>query len=354
MLTVDDTAAFSPGDEILILTVIDTGGNFGTSEFQTIQSVDSATQLTTAGNLANTYTVGAGASHQVVEVPNYTDVSIQSGGTLRAPGFGGPGSPVGGVLALRATGTFLVQSGGQVLMTGRGHLGGIGRGPTLPGFQGNSPLGGGGTNTVANGGGGGGGDSDFSGAGGGGGGAGYGSPGGLGLDPGGTPGGIGGGAGGAVHGDAELTVRVLGSGGGSGGGGVIGLSGPGGNGGGLIFIAAQTITVEGDMICDGGPGGDASGPSGAAGAGGGGAGSGGGISLRGDVVTVQSGASVTARGASGGLSGIVANGDGGGSGVGRIRIEFFTSFTDLGTIDPIPSTENIVVLTGVRDHTIYR
>jgi hypothetical protein len=349
-LAVSGTSNFSAGDEVLILSVIDRGGDFGAQEFHRIQSVDSATQLTLTAPLAATFTVDIDTSVQVIEVPNVTDLTVQTGGILRAPAFGGHANPVGGVIALRATGTVLVQAGGRIDVSGRGHVGGGPRIEQQNGEQGESPLGDGATISAANGGGGGGGEAAGISGGDGGGGGGYGAAGSPGLNVAGFPGGIGPGAGGAAYGAPEQTRFLLGSGGGSGGGGSIGsTSGVGGAGGGAIFIAAQTITLEGAMHCDGAPGGGGSG----LGSGGGGGGSGGGVLLRGDTVSVEPGGTVTARGAAGGVAGSGVSSSGGSSGVGRIRVEYYSAFTDNGTVDPPPSSEQIVLPTAVEEPLRY-
>jgi hypothetical protein len=103
------------------------------------------------------------------------------------------------------------------------------------------------------------------------------------------------------------------------------------------------------MHCDGAPGGGGSG----LGSGGGGGGSGGGVLLRGDTVSVEPGGTVTARGAAGGVAGSGVSSSGGSSGVGRIRVEYYSAFTDNGTVDPPPSSEQIVLPTAVEEPLRY-
>ena len=130
----------------------------------------------------------------------------------------------------------------------------------------------------------------------------------------------GGGGGGTLPDPADGSKMWFGSGGGSGGYGenssdVLIASLAGGAGGGIVYIAADTVSVSGSIRSNG-----AAGTSGSW-AGGGGGGAGGYINLVGKSVTL--GSSITATGGSGGSS----NATGGTGGSGRIAVQYVTSIT---------------------------
>lgn len=348
-IDVADTTGFSAGDEILIVTVFDDFGappmgTAGVYELNEIQSVGVGT-LTLVNPLANGIDGGfVTVDVQVVEVKQYTSVTVTSGGTLRPAAFGGVADPTGGILALRCTGTVDVQSGGAIVADSDGHLGGGTTGTANPGQQGDSfAFPGSLFDTSANDGGGGAGDSGAT-SGSGGGGGGYGSNGSNGAIAGGaTPG-----TGGASHGSTDLAELYLGSGGGSGGGGLLGAGGFGGDGGGIVFIVAQAITVAGDL----GANGELGGFSGFSSlAGGGGGGSGGSVHLTAYDLNVSN--SVRAVGGSPGGG---DNANGGGGGVGRIRVNHVNPIVGLANINPAPFTEQIAgqPVTAVGGFELYR
>jgi alpha-tubulin suppressor-like RCC1 family protein len=284
------------GDEVIIINLKGTSvtyTNTGLYEFKRIQSITGDT-ITFTSAISNTY--GDAASGQKIilqRVPNYTNVTINSGISLTISSWNGI---TGGVLAFRANGAVTVNALNGIDVIGKGFRGGAGTsywqkangGESYNGIggtggrgdgyddSGNSGQGGGGggggdgmgaVGAAGSGGGGGGGVSyDVSSVrGGGGGGGGYGSAGSGGSggggafngvsggnpnggaggrSPGSNYGGGGGGGGGIVGNSATLNQQVyMGGGGAAGGGGEPYSSAKGGNGGGIIFIAVEVLSV---------------------------------------------------------------------------------------------------------------
>ena len=144
-----------------------------------------------------------------------------------------------------------------------------------------------------------------------------------------------GGAGGGEYGNAiDLLEKTAGSGGGGGSCGqyISGVGqyvgGKGGAGGGVVFLDAPIIIIEGDISVNGVDGGDVAGSARNSAGGGGGGGSGGCIVLKSDNVTVPG--MLYANGGDGGKGGdayrkytyypVNAGGGGGGGGGGRIKV----------------------------------
>ena len=73
--------------------------------------------------LAYDFAASGTSQSQVIRVPNYTDVTVQSGGVLTVNAWDGS---TGGVMFFRATGAVDVQSGGELTVAGRGFTGGAG------------------------------------------------------------------------------------------------------------------------------------------------------------------------------------------------------------------------------------
>ncbi len=294
----------SDGDEILIVTTQAPSGS-GVYEFAVAQTVDNQPELITL-TLASPLTRAFGALPMsttiVVAVRHYTTVNVTPTGTLK-----------GEVLAFRAADSVTIN--GAATTTGEGHRGGISE--TVR--QGESQTGGGGTGTGNAGGGGGGGEDAIIPPGGGGGG--YANPGATGqaTSSGGfptTPG-----TGGATYGQEDFATQIhYGSGGGVGGHGLLGRNTFGGNGGGIIFICAPTIAINGTVESNGTDGEDGQG-SVIWTAGGAGGGSGGSIWLRSSGFSGNG--SVSAAGGFGGFPGSGTNDTGGGGegGDGRVRID---------------------------------
>ena len=267
------------GDEILIINLRGTSGdyaNVGKYETRYITSIATNT-LTLDNALANTYD-GTTQKIMVQRVPQYTNVTVSSGGTLTVGAYNNT-TGKGGVLFFRANGTVTVDSGGTISASGKGFAGGAGsavQGPgsggiTYNGTGGNGVqwpntglsgqggggggVGSGGTGTIGGAGGGGG---DYVGGGGGGG---YGTVGTgatgnscngntTGSSGSGTTGGNGGIAnagGGGTYGSSNLSTLFLGSGGGGAHRHSSGTSGSGGNGGGILLVSTNSMTVSGSV-----------------------------------------------------------------------------------------------------------
>jgi len=329
-----NAANFSAGDEVLIITMQATAtpsNNVGTYEFKTITSITSNTLIFTQ-NLSNTYISSAAEKHQVIKVPQYSNITVNNGGTLTCSAWNGT---VGGVLCFRANGTVVVNAGGMISANGKGYRGvnqrspicrmaNGGQGEGIYGFgiasgscNGSNGTNGNWNNANGNGGGGGTGTGD---SGGGGGGA-YA----LSATSGVNWGGHNGGTGGTSVGNSSLTLLFMGGAGGEGGADEDGAApGAGGNGGGIIYITANTLSVSstGTISSNGNNGNNGTNTGGGSGCGmaGGGGGAGGSVFF-GILNFNGSGTGITANKGLGGTS----NGCGGAGGdgsVGRIRFDF--------------------------------
>ena len=305
--------SFVAGQKVLIHQTQGTGA--GNYQENTISSYTAGT-ITLRDALNAAYATGA----QVRVMKQYTNVTIDSAKTYTAKAWNGT---VGGILGFYANGTVTIT--GTITATGKGYRGGAGSaGGTAAGSQGESEVDSGSVGKTANttnGGGGGAKDLGLDGAGGGGGG---------GHAAAGTAGEAGqgsGGAGGALIGVAALTTIFFGGGGGGNGIGARGDGLPyaGGAGGGLVAILGKTLTVTGAITCAGAAG--ASAPMDAAGGGGG---AGGSVLLKTQVGTLGAGLITAAAGAGGVGQGL--SGSGGAGSVGRIAINYLTSYT--GTTTP--------------------
>lgn len=305
-ITLASNPGFLANQEILIHQTQGTGA--GAWETVRIASV-SSNILTLRTPLLNNYTQGGNSHVQVVRVPNYTNVTVQSGAVLSAQAWSGN---VGGILAFRANGTVTVQPGGLIVADLKGFRGGSGSSGEA--FTGEGTPGPSISNQVnANGNGGGAGPYGYSGSGGGNGTQGL---------PGSHDSG-----GGETAGSADLRLTAFGGGGG--GGGQAGGGGHGGIGGGIILIAASSIDNRGSITANGENGfgfggGDTSG---------GGGGAGGSILIRGQALSLGSISSV------GGAGGYGGSHTGGNGGVGRIRVEYCNSL--YGSTNPAASTQKL-------------
>jgi hypothetical protein len=386
-LTVASANGLATNDEVLLINMQGDGtnnGNVGNYEFLEIQSISTNT-LTFKTEIQKLYgattsnSVLTGQKVMVQRVPQWTDVTIASGGSLTATAWNGAS---GGIIVFRANGTVNVQSGGTITGTGLGYRGGTGGTGAAGGTNGESydayvgsggstgtgTAGGGSADSTTNrgtqgtrgGGGGGGADRDTGelddGAGGGGGG-GYGGGGGGGgggadCSNGGTTGGSGGttgvsAGGGGGDGDCSNTAQggnagsagsgpyggaagsgaTTGQGGGGGGGTNTGAGGAGG--GGLYGNAALTSLYLGSG--GGGGGGSATTNGGTPPRNGG---NGGGI-----IFIIANTATVSGNIGSNGNAGTAANinhGGGGGGAGGSILVQ--ANSVTLGT--------NLVTATG--------
>ena len=319
---------FAVGDTVLFHQTQGTA-NVGRWEFAQIAAINSSTSWTLAKPLAYAYDNTNGKA-QVIKVPQYSNVTVNTGGTLTAPAWDGS---TGGNLILQANGTVVIN--GTVNANGLGFRSGFGSSQAAgrTGQSGESYLGLGAYCTSSgchankqNNGGGGGSGGIIYGQSGAGAGAGYGTDG--------SPGGYGDAIPGQPYGTSDLSTIFLGSGGGGGfenGGGVLG--GYGGNGGGILLAFARNIQLNGNITSNGSAGQTVSSYAG-------GGGSGGSIKL------VASSASLgtslgTAYGGSGGVStgGPGLGGNGGTGSIGRIRIEYCNTLS--GTTNPPASTQKL-------------
>ena len=275
---------------------------------------------------------GTTASNQHVfinRVPQYKDVTIDSGGSITTDGFE---TDKTGIIAFLATGT--VKIGGSGINNKGGYRGGVSDGGDPDGSchekkQGESRSGTGTNSTSANGGAGGGGAKMFAGTGTGGGGASYGTLGTAGTIANNARGCVGGSAG-NIYGKAALPQLFLGSGGGASYGDGTPTSSAGGRGGGIIFIKANRIELSGPMIASGRDGVGHRDWNGA-----GGAGSGGSIYLVANSATLGENL-VTATGGIGAIGAANNGNNGGNGGSGRIRVEYTESFS--GNTNPPASS----------------
>ena len=324
---VSSTTGFASGNEVMVITMIDgnTSGNLvGQYEFMTISSVSGDTLLFSQ-NHTNAYTASATLKHQVIKVPHYTNLVIASGGIMTCNAWNGA---TGGVVCFRASGTISVNSGGYINADGKGYRGtshgaitrnyngGQGEGIYGQGFTGGGSNGSNGTWNNANGNGGGGGTG--TGDSGGGGGGSHGSAGSAAANYGGHYAGLGG----LTVGSTNMSSLFFGGAGGEGGGDEDGaFAGSGGNGGGIIYVAANSIIMNGAITCygtNGGTGSNAGGGSGCGMAGGGG-GAGGSIYLSLNGFSGTGSNIVSTGGAAGANNGCGGAGANGGS--GRIRMD---------------------------------
>jgi site-specific recombinase XerD len=380
LTTTPSAGCVSVGDEILLINLAGTPTNYdnvGNYETLTVDGVASNVITFTNsktkyyGNNGNDTNLGTVDNTQRVmlqRVPNYEDVTINTSVNLYPSAWN---TAKGGVMYFKATGTVTIT--GNITADGYGYNAGSGVQAESGGGGGESfcdsvsatstttgkvgAAGGGGARNGASGyaggagncGGGGGGltggagSASLGGAGAGGGGrnsagsgGGYGTFGYAGnaltkgTDGGTNTSGNGGanyngasGGGGGTYGVADLSKLFLGSGGGGGGSWTDYRSGDGGKGGGIVYVAANTITVNGTVSSDGANGSNAA----YSNRGSGGGGSGGSVKLFGSTVTMGSGL-VTADNGAGGTVGYV----GGAGGDGRIAVEYVDSVS--GTTSP--------------------
>jgi hypothetical protein len=327
------------GDDVLLINQQGStsyNSNVGNYEILTISSINfSAIVFTT--NITGSYgtTSNADTTGQkimVQRVPNYTNVTVNSGITLTASAWDGT---KGGVVAFKANGT--VTNNGTISANALGYTGGI-QVWANNGYQGENLVVSAQSTSPANHGGGGGikgtagACTAAAGAGGG-----YGT--------GGSPSVAvysccGASTGGSTIGQTTLSSLYFGGGGGSGGTGTDGNyypSGPGGRGGGIILITANTLTNSGAITNNGGAGSCGGGAlqPGAGGPGGGGAG--GSIFFQAGSTTMGSNI-ITAASGIGNTCNNWYNRAGNG-GLGRIALQYVTSYT--GTATPSANVSQI-------------
>ncbi|MGB3216782.1 MAG: CARDB domain-containing protein, partial [Anaerolineae bacterium] len=281
--------------------------------------------------LQHTYSSQSGSDRaQILRVPQYSTCNVTGTVTPLAAWNG----TWGGIFAVLCSGTMNVT--GIVNGAGYGFRGGQAPpsdGDHGPGMQGEGELGYGVRSTArfgCAGGGGGGDDPGENHGGGGGGGAGHLN---VGLNGSNGAGNIPGGTGGSTVGNIDLTLFSLGCGGGGGGPDDNDTQvGPGGIGGGIVFIAARTILVQGEIRANGSPG-----QNGRSSSGGGGGASGGAVLLRGQDVSIGNSLVRTLAGSGG--SAVEDGGAGGSGSLGRIRVGYCDTFT--GSNYPQESIEKL-------------
>lgn len=282
---------------------------------------------------------------QIIKVPHYLNVTIESGATLIPPAWDGL---VGGVLAFRASGNVTIN--GTISGTGYGYRGGDESPTTMGtraaegslGFYNNifrdcwsnrnaNGIGGGsghcwipdgwGVERYASGGGGGGNETEGSG----------------GLCHTGTDRCWCAGGGGYAIDDNNFAYLIMGGGGGGGGASKDSSNNgqPGGDGGGILYFTGRNILVSGSITSNGTNGSNVVGyDQWTAGAGGGGAG--GSIYMIGSNVNITG--AISAVGGVGGSS--IGQGAGGGyGGSGRVRIDYCESLS--GNSNPAASTQKL-------------
>ncbi len=330
------------GDEVLLINLQGISGdsvNVGNYEALIIQAVAGGTvtfntnKIKNYGNGGGDANIGISVGNQRVmlqRVPNYSDVTINGGGTLTANAWNAVAPNTmgakGGVLFFRSSGVF--TNNGVVNVTALGYRGGA---PASYDGESIKYTGGGLISPLASAGyyppavpandGGGGGHS----------GAWYGSPGGGGYGTSGANGVLGPppyynyGSGGSTYGDINLSKLFLGSGGGD-----TYATYYGGNGGGIIAIFGRTINSAGLIQSNGGnsPAGCVAGTYsyGAA------AGSGGSVLVAGGTVNIGAGLTL----ATGGLPYAGCQYNGGAGGAGRVTVYYKTSVS--GFSNPVFSS----------------
>jgi flagellin-like protein len=142
-ITVSDTSGFVVDDEILLIQIQNSSGEeAGTYEFKHISSI-SGNDITLTSALDNNYHSGSfdsvdATASQIVRVPQYTSVTIDSGSSIIAPAWDGYS---GGIVVFRAE-TVTINTGGSIDVSEKGYRGGAyGPSNNLDGYQGESYLG---------------------------------------------------------------------------------------------------------------------------------------------------------------------------------------------------------------------
>jgi hypothetical protein len=112
---------FAIGDEVMIINLKGTTtdySNVGLYEFKKVQSLPTSTSITVDSNLTNAYN---GTTQKIIvqRVPNYTDVTVNSGQIMTINAWNGTS---GGVLAFKVNGE--LTNNGSIDVTGKGYRGG--------------------------------------------------------------------------------------------------------------------------------------------------------------------------------------------------------------------------------------
>lgn len=339
-------ASFASGQLILIHQTRGTG--VGAWELNKIASYTTGA-ITLEHNLTNTYTDSGASQAQVRVLKQYNNVTINTGVTYSSKQWN---QNIGGIIGWFAKGTTTVT--GNIYAngengslntpgTGAGFYGGEDRAGSdnIDAYQGEGSAGAGGISNNANGSGGGAGSKDVTYNGTGAGGGGHASAGINGTDIGPSKGGTGG----SAVGNASLTSLNFGGGGGGGADSSGGPGAAGASGAGIVCIFSKELTISGSIQVNGGAGqteGVAAGPSGG--------GAGGSVLLKSQIATLGTN-KITATGGAGGV-GTGGSSNAGAGSVGRIHIDYSTSYTGTTTptidatldttIKPISSTGNFL------------
>lgn len=113
--------SFTDGKRVVLIQMLGTGA--GQYEMKTISS-HTATSITFTSNLTNTYTFTASTSlAQVIQIPQYSAVTINNGGILTCHAWDGS---TGGVCWFLVNGTITINNGGSIDVSGKGFTGGAG------------------------------------------------------------------------------------------------------------------------------------------------------------------------------------------------------------------------------------
>ncbi len=159
-ITVNDASSFSLDDSVLIIQMQNGSGigNAGQYEYATITAI-SGNDITLSNPLSNSYGSGTFNSAlssvtQIVRIPQYRSLTINSGGSITAPSWDGFN---GGIVVFKSQGTTLLE--GEINVSEKGFRGGTcgACGNNNWGTQGEGYLGIGGNSLTPNGNGGGGG-----------------------------------------------------------------------------------------------------------------------------------------------------------------------------------------------------
>ncbi len=124
ILNINDASSFEVDDHILVIQM-QHATNYGVYEFADIQSI-TGNVITLSDGLTHAYYSGSfnttnPSAAQIVKVPQYTDVTINSGASISTAAWNGY---VGGIVAFQATGTVYVD--GTIDVAGKGFRGGNG------------------------------------------------------------------------------------------------------------------------------------------------------------------------------------------------------------------------------------
>lgn len=98
------------------ITNLQSSGNY---ELQQVASVNSSTTMSLTCGLRKSYT--AAGKTQVIRVPRYTTLTINSGGVLTCPAWNGS---TGGVVIVESDGAVIINAGGSMDASGKGFRGG--------------------------------------------------------------------------------------------------------------------------------------------------------------------------------------------------------------------------------------